>query len=660
MRLLKISADILLKKDKFEKTFFAYISQSTNEVMETLIRLITNIDKNLFKQHNSNQSIDYLCYELPTHVDSSHQSAIEYAQQVESRNYTALLDPFYEDLCQQVKNQIKKTKKRRKELEDKENNDDEIRDDILRYIHPQRYHLFSKDEASSYEKWIESNFLTVIGKAQCLNLVKHGYTQCYLNGCWKFPGRYFFYGSLFLYVVMLLSLTGFTVNHEFQSESYNGTTTIVLFAQDALFVKVTQALLISFTVLNLVYEGLQIAAKRQYYLKSPDNIVDLSICFGCAIVGIAPLTSEYKNWHHQLGTCVMTIAWINAAWMMTKIPSFAHPYLQKLSLHFNMLFRVIQNVCIFLPVFALFTLTFALAFQNLFETQEPFSHVGYAIMKTIAMTIGEFDFGDIFFSEGIEEVPPFYTLSCILFVMFIGIMTISAMNLLVGMAVGDINELRDQSEIYAFQTLVDHIVECLAIVALFQCKSSDDNNGNDDEIAPVEEDDGEEEPDGHGYGRGKRNLARGVKAVSMVKNLSDKRMAKKVSLKTDGLSKQRENIASKQKAIDDNDNGISMMTSYISNNLAERLPDRMGIESDTGSLQMRKAGKFNIRENKVYPSREGMQLNTNTPGDTHYPKANNLMNNQISQNKTETWRFKNRAGFWNENEFGTIEDDGWQ
>ena len=38
-------------------------------------------------------------------------------------------------------------------------------------------------------------------------------------------------------------------------------------------------------------------------------------------------------------------------------------------------------------------------------------------------------------------------------------MTISAMNLLVGMAVGDIKELGDKGEVVAFKTLVELILE---------------------------------------------------------------------------------------------------------------------------------------------------------------------------------------------------------
>ena len=130
---------------------------------------------------------------------------------------------------------------------------------------------------------------------------------------------------------------------------------------------------------------------------------------------------------------------------------------------FTMMFRVIGKVCIFIPVFATFTMTFALCFHTLIQVQQPFSNVGYSIIKTIGMTIGDLDLSDIFFSENATERPPFYILSCILFVVFLGIMTISAMNLLVGIAVGDINELSADSEVIAFNKIVDVTMESRAM-----------------------------------------------------------------------------------------------------------------------------------------------------------------------------------------------------
>ena len=88
------------------------------------------------------------------------------------------------------------------------------------------------------------------------------------------------------------------------------------------------------------------------------------------------------------------------------------------------------------------------------------------MMTIMAMTTGELNFLDLFFPEYDVEMPPFYAITCVLFVVFLGIMTISIMNFLVGITLGDINELRDQSEVIAFNTLVDLTKENQAIYNL--------------------------------------------------------------------------------------------------------------------------------------------------------------------------------------------------
>ncbi len=59
-----------------------------------------------------------------------------------------------------------------------------------------------------------------------------------------------------------------------------------------------------------------------------------------------------------------------------------------------------------------------------------------------------------------------YTFSFIFLSVFLVIMTISTMNLLLGMAVDDIQRLRENSEILAFHNLVDRIFESQAVLEL--------------------------------------------------------------------------------------------------------------------------------------------------------------------------------------------------
>jgi hypothetical protein len=220
-----------------------------------------------------------------------------------------------------------------------------------------------------------------------------------------------------------------------------------------------------FALLTFFYELLQMGTKGRYYWTAKHNYTDILVCLGSFGLSLASVLTDYTIWHHRVGTCTMCVACINFAWMMTKIPSFSNVTLpRRIILMFTMMFRVIGRVCIFVPVFAFFIVTFALSFHSLLQGHESFDNIGYAILKTVGMTIGELDLDSIFFTDNKRESSPFFVLSCLLFVVFLGIVTISAMNLLVGMAVGDINELSSDSEVVAFNTLVDLTLESQALV----------------------------------------------------------------------------------------------------------------------------------------------------------------------------------------------------
>ena len=69
--------------------------------------------------------------------------------------------------------------------------------------------------------------------------------------------------------------------------------------------------------------------------------------------------------------------------------------------------------------------------------------MGYALIKTTVMMIGEFEFENIFFEDTTPLAFPVTT--TILFIVFLIVMAIIIMNLLVGLAVDDIKAVQDQA-----------------------------------------------------------------------------------------------------------------------------------------------------------------------------------------------------------------------
>lgn len=74
-----------------------------------------------------------------------------------------------------------------------------------------------------------------------------------------------------------------------------------------------------------------------------------------------------------------------------------------------MLFRVSFKLFQFMPIFFLCLFGFAFIFESLFAEQVPFDDFGPAVVKLLAMTIGELNFDDLFFNDLPQS--PFYVSS---------------------------------------------------------------------------------------------------------------------------------------------------------------------------------------------------------------------------------------------------------
>ena len=87
-----------------------------------------------------------------------------------------------------------------------------------------------------------------------------------------------------------------------------------------------------------------------------------------------------------------------------------------------------------------------------------FNSIGLAVAKTMTMTIGEVDYTDVFLDIG---YPPTFVIVCkyIILFIFVWTMPIAMTNLLIGGAVGEIEELSKNAEMTEFQSRVRLILE---------------------------------------------------------------------------------------------------------------------------------------------------------------------------------------------------------
>ena len=125
-----------------------------------------------------------------------------------------------------------------------------------------------------------------------------------------------------------------------------------------------------------------------------------------------------------------------AAWELVEVIG-QHP---RMSTYIEIFKKVLISFTLFLLLYAVLIIAFALAFYILFRGTEKFPTAHMAFFKTLLMLIGEFDANDMPF----EKDP---ILGRIIFLAFIFIIAIVLFNLLTGIAVSDTQSIQSISEI---------------------------------------------------------------------------------------------------------------------------------------------------------------------------------------------------------------------
>ncbi len=405
---------MIRKKDNSGKTCLYFLQKADDDLLETLMEEITthdkpgnpneqrvssstfipsNMDQNqsdiplsILKQESSHLPMDsisfngLLTHNLLTDKDDDGKTPLWYAGERQKAKCVEFLTPFYKVLKENI---LKQNPDSDLKLDSKDG-----RETLIEKTSPSDYILFeTPSQASSYKGKAEISLLTVFGKLNCLDMIRHDYTQCYLMKCWRSYGRYFFYINFFLYLTLVALLTLFVISHQENPSSHDNSYSI----ERSLIMNVTNTsgshiskstefsyklemistlstahaisvVILAISVILLIWEGLQFAAKRMDYWTSLENWADIVISIGSVVLTIGCWINGYRAWNHVQWTALVILAWFKVAWLMTKIPKYTSRLLELTGRKFLMLFKVMENVMKFLPVLILFTGTFSFGF----------------------------------------------------------------------------------------------------------------------------------------------------------------------------------------------------------------------------------------------------------------------------------------------------------
>lgn len=137
-------------------------------------------------------------------------------------------------------------------------------------------------------------------------------------------------------------------------------------------------------------------------------------------------------WQHHVAAISIFLTWLELMMIVGRFPIFG--------LYIQMFRTVSINFLKFIAAYFCLLLAFGLSFGVIFANYKSFEKLFKVIIKIIVMMSGELEYEDIFFDE--EHPIKFHGTAEIMFLIFVVLVTIILTNLMVGLAVSDIQGLQ--------------------------------------------------------------------------------------------------------------------------------------------------------------------------------------------------------------------------
>lgn len=298
------------------------------------------------------------------------------------------------------------------------------------------------------------------------SLLIHPVTNAYLKSKWRNYGRwvhivlssfvFFQVVFLFLFTGLIPSPSQVQATTDSGVECGNGSNGTIICPEFGSGAHVCRFITLAFSALNLAVWLFIVVQIRYEALHIGKNIyipVDfLSVFFTVFyLIPIGGLNDAY--W--EAGAVAVFFTWLS---LIMRIQLF-----DLFGVYVTMFLAITRRVFQVLSIFFLFIISFGLSFYILTGNLTQYSEIGYSFFVNFGHLLGELDYA-AFVLEDVENNLRFNWLTIVFVVTMAIIMGIVVMNLLIGLAVGDIEEIRSNAiaekkiKEVAFLTKVDLVL----------------------------------------------------------------------------------------------------------------------------------------------------------------------------------------------------------
>ncbi|KAL3285556.1 hypothetical protein HHI36_000086 [Cryptolaemus montrouzieri] len=278
------------------------------------------------------------------------------------------------------------------------------------------------------------NFIEVGHK----DILKHPLCETFLFLKWRRIRKFFLF-SLF-YHSLFVTLFSFYILGVFLKDCTPTYLSRGSVCEVTELTKIIGFILISLNFLMLGKEIFQIAHSWQTYIKQWENWLQWLIII-CVFACVNPSSSRMNirlnihMWQHHVAAIGIFLTWLELMMIVGRFPTFG--------LYIQMFTTVSINFVKFMAAYFCLLLAFALSFGVIFANYNSFKKLPLVLIKVIVMMSGELEYEDIFFDD--TQPIKFPLTAQIMFLAFVVLVTIILTNLMVGLAVSDIQGLQQSA-----------------------------------------------------------------------------------------------------------------------------------------------------------------------------------------------------------------------
>ncbi|XP_067028260.1 transient receptor potential cation channel subfamily A member 1-like [Acropora muricata] len=274
-----------------------------------------------------------------------------------------------------------------------------------------------------------------------LNCLTHPLCFYIMNTKWKTFGFQTLTANLLLYLLFVIPLTVLAIfiranektlcgiNETWKRKEYIGIEVPCITTNK--LVQTLQYAVAVVTLLHMIKELLQLRKQGRTYLLSLTNYLEWS-AYGLTLLYIFPPCDCKLGFKQEIGALALFFGWMNLVLFLRRLSSYGQ-YVIMLTTMFATLIKV-------WILFFLFIVAFGSTFYILMDEETlSYSTFPNSMMTVFVMTLGELNYAEVFMPWDKLE---YATLTNILFFIFVLGMPIIIMNMLVGLAVGDIDKIQ--------------------------------------------------------------------------------------------------------------------------------------------------------------------------------------------------------------------------